>query len=479
MLPTTQSISKETKGRSTSTDTTTNRIFGALRNKVFVVVLALVAYSLGSSTSTISVLAYVPGSASQQNKMNEEDAMASMAQEEMEQPAISFFLYPFKVFPSFWGENSTCDHSKILSEKHDHADFAWQAMQQHPWRTTDPSAAQLAILPLSLDLWARNGCGEDVRMATLKNEVRTALHSSPIFPSVRHLIFASDFKTKAYAKQMMEVLSPAGIQTMSEHRANDDCRIGIGHTSNYAVSMSMRSPNHVEMPDTRRTGAERIYSVHMVGQVDGRAAYSDRLALFNSTGPIPSPYIVATERPSLLVHQRLRHCDASNDFDRCLVPDSGRSETQYTQELSNYTLCLRGDTLGSDRWINAMVAGTAIIQVAEGGDAEKALAWLPFQSVIPWKDLVITIPTKSFRKDPAAAIRHVLATTSEERLLELQRLSLHYATDLDWSAYHSRMLENLIRGAVSVPCAKFDQKNNKPARGGKKKKNKPARGEGR
>jgi hypothetical protein len=370
---------------------------------------------------------------------------------------ISFFLYPFEAFPSFWGNNSKCDHSHVFTAKHDHADFAWQAMQQHPWRTTDPSAAQLAILPLSLDLWARSGCGKDLRMDTIKNEVTTVLHSSPIFPSVRHLIIANDFMTKNIADKMMKVLSPTGIWAGMEGRPDDDCRLGLGYTSNYAVSMSMRSPNHVQMPSPRRTGAERIYSIHMVGQVDNRDGYIDRLVLFKSTGHIPSPYINSLYKPQVRAHRTLRHCNKtdSNDFDRCLIQQSSRSWTQNAQELSNYTLCLRGDTLGSDRWINAMAAGTALIQVAE--DVKTALDWLPFQNAIPWKDLVITIPTKSFRKDPAAAIRQVLATTSEERLLELQRLSLHYATDLDWSAYHSRTLENLIHEAVSVPCAEFDK----------------------
>jgi hypothetical protein len=56
--------------------------------------------------------------------------------------------------------------------KHDHADFAWQAMMQHPWRTSVPAAAQLAILPLSLDLWVRGGCGNAVTMDEIKKETQ-------------------------------------------------------------------------------------------------------------------------------------------------------------------------------------------------------------------------------------------------------------------------------------------------------------------
>jgi len=129
-------------------------------------------------------------------------------------------------------------------------------------------------------------------------------------------------------------------------------------------------------------------------------------------------------------------------------------------ELSNYTLCLRGDTLGSDRWINAMAAGTALIAVI---DNFNELDWLPSPHAVPWRDLVITIPRQKFHEDPAAAIRHVIETTSDARLHELQRVSRHYAADLDWSAYHSRTLENMLVEASTIPCSFFDNKS-RPSR---------------
>ena len=64
---------------------------------------------------------------------------------------IPFFLYPLEDFPSFWGPNSTCDYKRILNPKHDAYIYAIQAMKRHPWRTSDPHEAKLAILPISLD----------------------------------------------------------------------------------------------------------------------------------------------------------------------------------------------------------------------------------------------------------------------------------------------------------------------------------------
>ena len=56
---------------------------------------------------------------------------------------------------------------------------------------------------------------------------------------------------------------------------------------------------------------------------------------------------------------KLRFCNTRNDTDRCISPDGypSRLETQTAMEKSNYTLCLPGDTAGSDRWSQAMVAG--------------------------------------------------------------------------------------------------------------------------
>ena len=71
---------------------------------------------------------------------------------------IRFYLYPLESFPLFWGPNSTCDHSKMLTPKHDGYIYAIQAMKQHPWRTSNPHEAMLAILPLSLDVYTRGGC---------------------------------------------------------------------------------------------------------------------------------------------------------------------------------------------------------------------------------------------------------------------------------------------------------------------------------
>ena len=140
------------------------------------------------------------------------------------------------------------------------------------------------------------------------------------------------------------------------------------------------------------------------------------------------------------------------DRDRCVVQDGrlGRIQSTRTQEQSNYTLALRGDSLGSDRWINAMAAGTALMTVVSH---PSDLNWLPFQTVIPWHSLVITIQRATYERDPAEAIRAAMARTSPQRLQHLQNLSRYYVADLDWEAFHSRALTNMLREALATPCS--------------------------
>ena len=101
-----------------------------------------------------------------------------------------------------------------------------------------------------------------------------------------------------------------------------------------------------------------------------RPAYQDRLALFTSSGSLPdSPFVVSQHQRSyddlIAKGHRLRFCRHRGDTDRCISTEEGypsRFDTQTALEKSNYTLALRGYSLGSDRWFQAMAAGTALIQ---------------------------------------------------------------------------------------------------------------------
>lgn len=212
-------------------------------------------------------------------------------------------------------------------------------------------------------------------------EISAALNRGGIFPAVRHLAIANDFYSKRLVAAVKHILEPAGVWALMEGRG--ECRTSVGYTSIYTTRLSMRSPNHrsvinnktvyaLEMPLPSRAPAERKHSIVFVGQVDTRNGYKDRLAVLQSKGQIPgAPYILGSfprgkhkKRPNI-DKLGLRFCTSPGDTDRCILLHArlGLQEMQRVTEASNYTLCLRGDTLGTDRVINGMAAGTAIIMV--------------------------------------------------------------------------------------------------------------------
>ena len=384
-----------------------------------------------------------------------QDAMADARLQAPDAGHVPFYLYPLDGV-SMW---AMCKHS-TGSPKHDHADFAIEQMLRHPWRRSDPTdpTIRLAVLPVPIDHISRGQCRLNGSFAAYAEKVARSVCShgnggSLNLRRVRHLIIANDFMSRNAALTLLRRMGPQTVWAGMEG-PSASCRFGLGYTSNYATYMSLRNPGHTAMPMADRPASSRIYSVHMVGQFDRRSAYKDRLKLFLSKGSIPNAYIAAEEHNAN--HNAsiggLRRCMNDEDRNRCVVQDGrlGRIQSTRTQEQSNYTLALRGDSLGSDRWINAMAAGTALMTVVSH---PSDLNWLPFQTVIPWHSLVITIQRATYERDPAEAIRAAMARTSPQRLQHLQNLSRYYVADLDWEAYHSRALTNMLREALATPCS--------------------------
>jgi len=383
---------------------------------------------------------------------------------------IKFYLYPLELFPSFWGPEAKCDFSKVKERKHDGFIFALEAMKRHPWRTAHPEESMIAFVPISPDLMARGGC-PGLREDAMLEELRNAIHKSSIFPKKRHVFIAHDWKAYSIATKVHASLKPASIWAKMEER--QDCMTSIPYSTNYGTYMSMRNPNEWHLPNPAKLGSDRVYSVHMVASQGVRnfkirPGFEDRVALFTSDGGsmkdsfIVTPYGTHVLRLEKLLEYELRRCKDVTDTDRCVSQDGfpSRIDTQVAQEKSNFTLALRGDSLGSDRWVQGMTAGTALIHVIED---EKAYDWLPFPCTIPWKDILLSIQQDEYRKDPVGSVQKVVSSVSEKRLLQLQKLSFYYSADIDWAAYHSRVLENFLRESYFVPCKLFSAVNNYPS----------------
>ena len=58
--------------------------------------------------------------------------------------------------------------------------------------------------------------------------------------------------------------------------------------------------------------------------------------------------------------------------------------------------------------------------------------------------------------DPINSVKELISNVSDKRLLQLQKLSNYHATDVDWAAHNSRVLENLLRESYNIPCKSFE-----------------------
>ena len=81
--------------------------------------------------------------------------------------------------------------------------------------------------------------------------------------------------------------------------------------------------------------------------------------------------------------------------------------------------------------------------------------WLPFPCAIPWRDFVLSIPFDKYMNDPVKSLNELMSNITEERLFQLQRASLHYAEDIDWTSHNSRVLDNFLRESYYIPCSIF------------------------
>ena len=59
-------------------------------------------------------------------------------------------------------------------------------------------------------------------------------------------------------------------------------------------------------------------------------------------------------------------------------------------------------------------------------------------------------------QDPINSVKELISNVSDKRLFQLQKLSNYHATDVDWAAHNSRVLDNLLRESYNIPCKSFE-----------------------
>eukprot|EP01040_Poterioochromonas_malhamensis_P002098 gene2098-2237_t len=408
-----------------------------------------------------------------------------------------------------------CSHEASFNDKHFDAVFFVDVLREHPWRVFDPKQADLVIVPALLDLLAEGKCeSEHYNAKDFIEDIAKAIGDTGVFPSKRHAVLAFDWKSSGLVADLRKH-RPEVIMITFENFNDRDCHSAVGYGNNYdfrALYPFVNAPKNGQRLHHRfhlsRRGHDDLLSnlpmhqftannffnrtifVEFSGQADSRPAYGDRFALLNSSINdrfVGSVFITTQSVPDgdfankgkvLNVVPKHHHkgpkikaCGHQKDeissfiknplpfeptaYDRCYI-SFDRGLAQGIREASKFSLCFRGDTPGSDRWINAFLGGTLIVTVAE--TVEEAVSWAPFQSVIPWKEIVVWIPRAVYRNDPVKALNGLADLSLEDVVRRLDLMKNHIA-DLSFIAPESRFADNTIKEAIKCACHYYPHSN--------------------
>lgn len=369
-------------------------------------------------------------------------------------PDVKFFMYSISQF-NYLG----CPLNKLSSNKHAHFAIALDHFQHHPWRVFDPKIADIFFIPLPVDWLGRGLCDKQYhsKESYVVQNLKNFLANSSSFPKKRHFVIGNDFRSKYYVKLIRKMIPSVIIASESSQESN--CTVGLGYTTFEAVyhkSNKFDGDHDIKksLQELNKNAMDsRKYSVSFLGQVDSRPAYHDRLALFQDTQPFQSDtnvFLTTVPAASWTNGTVIRSC-VGDDRDRCLKHFKIDATVKVMLE-SNFSLCFRGDTVGADRFQNSMVYGSIPISVA--GSAYEAYGWMPFQSVVPYKDMFVVIPRDVYLKAPVRTIESAIhdVTSDVTRMRHMQALLRQYRPDYDWGADGSRVSNNLLNEVRINQC---------------------------
>lgn len=396
-----------------------------------------------------------------------------------------------------------CSHELAYDEKYFNAVFFIDALRVHSQRVFEKEKAELVFVPSLFDLLALRRCYSKYSIQTYLNDTISLIHSLNLYPKKRHVLLIFDWRFKFYYQSQYQMIRQEFPQIISSsfEDFNKDCEFAVPYGNNYDYSFFYDDSSDNDRTNLRRrihynphiddgkylipvlrndstssssssyeSFMKRKIFVQFTGTVDSRHAYRDRYFLFNNSNSFfhksfDQPVWMTTSSttnywltkrnfvaPTINVCPQMNSSidyyignieKYSNTFNRCRKSFT-RLESQLIRENSKFSLCFRGDTLGSDCWINSILAGSIVVAVADSID--EAIHWTPFKDIIPWSDMIIVMSREKYYENPIESINK-LAEIPREEIHEKLTLMNKHALDLSFISPNSRLVDNLISSA--------------------------------
>ncbi|KAL1505054.1 hypothetical protein AB1Y20_008814 [Prymnesium parvum] len=329
-------------------------------------------------------------------------------------------------------------------------------LQAHRWRTRDPGAAALFVVPLyanaALQPSMRGLSCNGTHFQLLLDGSARAVARTPQYArhgGADHLLLCASWRFASKAPHQAPwaavqhssetfrfIFRNAIVGHMESRHASDGgfwrCSVIVPYTANFDAS----SAAHLLPPSS----AARDVSFFFHGGANSRGTYgyAFRQAVLAQLDGLPAARLGAYSLPG----QPLP-CTASRATN-CRAPrSSGRFRALMRR--ARFSLVLRGDSPSSRRLYDGLAAGALTVLVSDA-------AWLvalPFQCLVPWRALAFSVAEAAFAapRGAAAALRR-LAALPAASLDRVHRAATAYRRDLLWEANGSRVAENVLLTAA-------------------------------
>jgi hypothetical protein len=360
----------------------------------------------------------------------------------------------------------------LKTSKHCAAEyFAHKELQEHRWRTHSQSEAVVFILPVYLGSSHRGACGGGkITHFARMDALASAIRALPAFKKSLghdHMIIAPDFMVIGphIGPELSATVQNFTFGHFESNRGNraeipwrctvvvpyDDARGKSGEpAATPEADLEKRraalhaSSNEYTFADFLKREANFAFS----GQVDSRAGYSARAAFVRAPATINNRNNVAGgyigPRSRYQTRMPTFSCSHMHPTAGCTKHWTG-AMWGNTLRSSLFSLMFRGDSATSGRLYDAVFQDTLSVVISN----DLPRFGLPFQCLVPWDNILLSVEEQCFMDDPNA----VLSSVGDMPLIDIEyywEAMRTFRRDILWNVPGSRVVDNILLTAMQT-----------------------------
>lgn len=313
---------------------------------------------------------------------------------------------------------------------------ALMQLKHSAWRTYDPEKALLFVIPVLLGPATRNLCFHS-REEIWSTMTKLLLGSSYYhrYTGQDHVIISTDFRPKHFIRRFHHQkifddvffnIMWAGHEEYIYDHGVTRCMVAGPYSSN--------TPDHGLFESDDRF-LSRPHRTFFIGQVDDRKAYADRMKVLLESDKLQAPHVFMTSKKS----SQIPSCNGTAKV-KCSTGHDSR-KFQSLLKGSKFNFVFSGDSTTTSRLYDGLHAGSVPVLFRPDSFF---LEGLPFQCIVPWADIVVSINRQLFERNAISAIETALKGVSEDKMKASRAAMRNHLRDLSWTTNGSHVAMNML-----------------------------------